>query len=132
MLAIAMHRGIAVVAKIKAVQTFAVRFIVLKAQKRDGPHILVDKFPIHIANLELWIEIARLLDFKSITVLIVFAAHIAREGVAPVGPPEPGSLVLIEWQGLILQALAAIRLHGQVAIEDVVLLGALFHKVAIA
>src|SRR5436853_7260404 len=112
MLAIAMHRWIVIVAEIKAVKAFAVRLVLIEAQKWDRPHILLDPFSIHIADLQLRIKIARLEDFKSVAVLIVLARDISCEGISAICPPETRAFIRIKRQGLLLHSLAAICLHS--------------------
>src|SRR5262249_41641381 len=56
----------------------------------------------------------------------------AREGVVAVGPPEAGAVVLVERDDLLGQRLGIEGLHGQVAVEEVEDLGAVFEEEAVA
>ena len=69
-----------------------------------------------------------MLHVVAIAVCVVFAGHVPHEGVAAVGPPEAGAVVLIERQRLPGQRLGAIGLHGEIAVEQIVDLGAVFHE----
>jgi hypothetical protein len=72
------------------------------------------------------------LHVVAVAVLVVLAGDVARQRVAAVGPPEGRAVVGIERQHLVGQRPAAIRLHAEVAVEQVVDLGAVFQEVAVA
>ena len=71
-------------------------------------------------------------DLEVEAVAVVLARDIARERVAPVRPPEARAVVWVERQHLLRQPLRAEGLHGEVAVEDVPLLGRVFEKEAVA
>ena len=69
---------------------------------------------------------------EAIAVAVALHRDVAGERVAAVGPPEPRALVLVERQDLVRQRLADERLDGEVAVEDVVDLGAVLEEEPVA
>ena len=63
-----------------------------------------------------------------VAVAVALDRHVPRERVAAVGPPEPRAPVVVERQHLARERLAGERLDGQVAVEDVVDLGAILEE----
>ena len=61
----------------------------------------------------------------------VIGRDVAGEGVEAVGPPEAGAVVVVEAEDLLGQRLARSGADGQVAVEDVVDLGAVLEEEAV-
>jgi len=119
-------------AQVDPVQSVGVGLVVLEAHERQRADVggLARAVGLHDRKGRLERTAGRRLE--AVAVAVVFAADVAREGVEAVGPPEPGAFVGVEGQGLLGQRLAAERLHREVAVEDVVDLGAVFEEEAVA
>ena len=70
--------------------------VVFEAKERDRAHVSLGARTIGLLDGEDRVVVGVLLDLESIAVLVIIAAHVAGEGVAAIGPPEPGAFVGIE------------------------------------
>ena len=87
---------------------------------------------VRLADGEGAIETAGHLAVVAVAVFVVFGGDVSDEGVFAVRPPEAGAVVGIEGQRLIFHLRAAEGADGEVAVEDVVDLGAVFEEEAVA
>ena len=132
MLLVAVNRAGHVVAEIETVKPLTVRFVVLETEEGNVPHVADFARAVRQAHAEVRAEIAALGDFVAVAVFVVFAGDVARESIAPVGPPEAGAVVGIKGQDLFRQAFSLVSLHGEIAVEHVVLLGGVLEEIAVA
>jgi hypothetical protein len=68
---------------------------------------------------------------KEVAVFVAVAGHVAGEAVVAVRPPESRAVVVVEWDHLFGQRRGRVRLHGEVAVEGVVHLGAVLEEKAV-
>src|SRR5262245_34824661 len=126
MLAIASHRTMELIAESEGKESFAMRFVFLEAEERKGSHIAIGRLSVGPAQRTQRIEFVSLGDMEMVAVAVVFAGDIARQAVSTIGPPESGAVVGVVAKHLLGERDRAERLYGQVAIEQVPLLGGIF------
>src|SRR5262249_3166951 len=120
-------------AEVEAVQALAgVDLVVLEAD--EGQRADIDEFlrPVGLLHVHGQLEGAGLRRLETKAVVVVFGGDVAGAGVEAVGPPKAGAVVGVEWQHLLGQTLRADGADGEVAVEDVEDLGAVFEEEAMA
>src|ERR1700722_10680372 len=96
-------------AEIEAVQALVVRFVVVEADEWQRSDIRLLQFAVRLLDGKGQLQAARRRGLIAVDVAVVLAGDVAREGVASVGPPEAGALILVERQDLLGQRLCLER-----------------------
>ena len=119
-------------AEVEPVAAVAAGFVVVEADEgqRADVHILERAVWLHDRQRRL--EVAAGGRLEAVAVAVVLAGAVAREGVERIGPPEARAVVGVEGENLPGQPLAGIGLHGQIAVQHVVNLGAVLQEEAVA
>src|SRR6516165_9408107 len=115
-------------AEIEAVQPVAVAFVVLESDEGQSADVDLPPDAIPLQHAHRQVDAAGRRRLEAVAVSFVLAGDVAGECVEAVGPPEAGSLILVERQRLSRQRLPGERLHGEVAVEDVVDLRPVFQE----
>src|SRR5262245_45471050 len=118
--------------EVEAIQALAMRLVVLEAHKRKRANIDLPNGAVGLPDRQGQLEGAGLRCLEAEAVAVVFAGHVAGEGVQAVRPPKTGALVLIEGERLLGQGLSLEGLHGEIAVQDVVNLRAVLQVEAVA
>ena len=108
------------------------RLVVFEPHERQRANVGRLRLAVRVLDRQRHFESTRFGRFKAIAIAVVFTRDIPRERVEAVGPPETGSVVLIERQHLLRQFLAVHCLDCKVAVQDVVHFGPIFHEVPVA
>ena len=118
--------------EVEAVTPLGVCFVILEADERKRADI--DRAPLvrRPRAPATPVEARRRGDLVAEAVLVALDGDVAHERVAAVGPPEARPFVAIERESLAGQRRPCARLHGQVAVQDVVDLGAVFEEKTVA
>src|SRR5262249_50759258 len=119
-------------AQVEGVAPLAVGLVVLEAEERQRADVHLLAAAVGLLHEQRRVEAGGLRRLEEVAVLVPLASPVARKRVEAVGPPEAGAVVLVERQHLVGQRLTDKRLHGQVAVEDVEDLGAVFQEEAVA
>ena len=118
-------------AQVEGMPALAMGFVVFKANERQRANVHLAELAVRLLDFQQRIEVGRLHRLEEVPVLIAVAGHIAGEGIEGIGPPEAGPIVLVERQDLFGQRIGRQCLTGQVAVQDVVDLGAVLHEKAV-
>src|ERR1051325_3539715 len=119
-------------AEVEAVPALAVRLVPLEADERQRADVRLLAASIWLHHRQLWIEVRRLRRLEKVAVLVAVAGDVAREAVEAVRPPEAGAVIAVEGHDLFGQRGGSASLHGEVAVQRVVDLSAVFEEEAVA
>src|SRR6266851_5169936 len=118
-------------AVVEAVQAVAVRFVIVEADKGKRANVHGLALTVGLLNPQFWVETATGGRLETEAVTIVFARDVLRETIQTICPPETSPFIGVEREYLFRQRFRLERLDGQISIEDVVDLRAVFEKVSV-
>jgi hypothetical protein len=115
--------------QIESVQSLtAVHFVVFETHKREGADIDVGFAAVGLHDATDQLESAGRGGLVAEPIMAIRRRHVPRERVEAVSPPETSPFILVKRQHLLGQLLAGAGCDRQIAVKDVVDLGAVFQK----
>ena len=118
-------------ADVDTVAEIAVALVVLEANERQGTNVQPPNTPVVLLNGQGGVKGTRLAHFEVVAVPFIAAADVASKRVEAVSPPEAGTLIAVEGQGLLGKRFGRISMYRQVTIQKVIDLGPVFQVIAV-